>query len=139
MRTAKELYPELDKAELEYFYGPYDYQPIIDAIGNVLIQVDDNDYQGDSRILYEIDGKYGFLIFGWGSCSGCDALQACNTMGDIQQLIDSMVCDVKWFDSLQELQQYFRDKDWELEWSYHQEETQEFINKVLDYNAETVG
>lgn len=135
MKNAKELYPECWKDEQERgsFYGPADYQPIIDEIGNVLIQVDDNDYQGDSRVLYEKDGKYGFLIFGWGSCSGCDSLQACNNTNDIQELINELVNDVKWFDSLEELQKYFSEKDWELEYSWHADETKDFITKVLEY------
>ena len=135
MKNAKELYPEYWEEEQKYgrIYGPYDYQPIINEIGNVLIQVDDNDYQGDSRVLYEKDGKYGFLIFGWGSCSGCDSLQACNNTKDIQELIDRIVNDVKWFDSLEELQKYFSEKDWELEYCWHAEETKDFITKVLDF------
>ena len=111
----------------------YDYQPILNAIGNVLIQVDDDDYQGDSRLLYEKEGKFGYLIFGWGSCSGCDALQACESMNDVQELIDCLVNDVKWFDSLGELKEYFKEKDWELEYSWHSSETKEFIEKVLNY------
>lgn len=135
MKNAKELYPEYWKDEQERgsFYGPGDYQPIINEIGNVLIQVDDNDYQGDSRVLYEKDGKYGFLIFGWGSCSGCDSLQACQNTKGIQELIDGLVNDVKWFDSLSDLQKYFSEKDWELEYSWHAEETKDFIAKVLEY------
>jgi len=116
MKTAKEIYPP-DEDDQDYFYSPGDYQPILEQFGNILIQVDDNDYQGDSRIFYEKDGKYGYLIFGWGSCSGCDALQGCNSYQEIQTLIDEMFDNVKWFDSLEEIQLYFKSKDWELEYS----------------------
>ena len=135
MRNAKELYPEYWKEEQEKgeIFAPCDYQPIIDEIGNVLIQIDDNGYSGDSRILFEKDGKYGFLIFGWGSCSGCDMLQSCSTMKEIQDLMDGLVNEVEWFDSLEELQKYFKEKDWELEYSWHIEEGKLFIQKVLDY------
>ena len=135
MKNAKELYPEYwDEEQKEgSFFGPYDYDPIINEIGNVLIKIDDDDYQGDSRILYEKDGKYGFLIFGWGSCSGCDSLQRCENIKEIQDLIDELVNDVKWFDSLEELQDYFSEKDWELEYSWHDQETKEFIDQVLNY------
>lgn len=63
MKTAKELYPEYWENEQKSgsFYGPGNYQPIIDEIGNVLVQVDDGDYQGDTRVMYEKDGKYGDL------------------------------------------------------------------------------
>lgn len=122
---AKELYP--NKEEF------YDYQPIINSFGNILIQIDDVDYSGDSRILYQKDGKYGYLIFGWGSCSGCDALQACDNYDDVDELIESLKNNIKWYSSLQELQEYFKTKDWGLEYSCNQGETKEFIDKVLKF------
>jgi hypothetical protein len=135
MRSAKEIYPSYWEDEQKYgsFYGPGNYQPIIDELGNVLVQVDDNDYQGDSRILYEKDGKYGFLIFGWGSCSGCDSLQACGNICEIQDLMENLESSVKWYDTIDELKQYFKDKDWDLEYSWHAEETKEFVDKVINY------
>lgn len=135
MRTAKEIYPDYweDEQKNGSFYGPGNYQPIIDDIGKVLIQVDDNDYQGDTRVIFEKDGKYGYLNFGWGSCSGCDSLQACNKTEDIQRLMDEIVSSIYWFDSIDALQTYFKEKDWELEYSWHQEETRDFIQKVLDF------
>lgn len=133
---AIKLYPEYYKKQQEYgsFYGPSDYQPIISSLGRILIQVDDDDYQGDSRVLLEKDGKYGLLIFGWGSCSGCDALQACENMHDIQILIDNLSDSVKWFDSLLSLKRYINEKDWELEYSWHARETREFIESALNYH-----
>ena len=135
MRTAKELYPSYwEEEEMNgNFYGPNNYQPIIDELGNVLVQVDDNDYLGDSRVLYEKDGKYGYLIFGWGSCSGCDSLQGCENTDDIQSLMDDLEANVRWFDSLDEVKQYFKDKDWCLEFCWHAEETKEFVDNVINY------
>lgn len=135
MKTAKELYPEewAEEQEKGYIFHICDYQPMIDELGNVLIQIDDNDYSGDSRILYEKDGKYGFLIFGWGSCSGCDALQSCETMQDVQNIFDSLVHNVKWFNSLEELKKYFKEKDWPLDYSWHLDEGKLFVQQVLDF------
>lgn len=135
MKTAKELYPEYLEMEQKdgYFYGPCDYQPILKSIGTILIQVDEGDYQGDSMVLYKKGSKYGYLIFGWGSCSGCDALQACENMEEIQSLIDQLHNDVKWFDSLNDLKAYFINKDWELEYLYHSDGGKEFIEKVINY------
>jgi len=135
MRTAKELYPSYWEEEEKNgnFYGPGNYQPIIDELGNVLVQVDDNDYQGDSRVLYEKDGKYGYLIFGWGSCSGCDELQGCENIWEIQVLMENLETNIRWYDTIDELKQYFKDKDWDLEYSWHAEETKEFVDKVINY------
>lgn len=75
---AKVLCPDFFRA-MQYCEGPSSYQPIMDSFGNIILQVDDNDYQGDSRLLYREDDRIGFLQFGWGSCSGCDSLQACHS------------------------------------------------------------
>ena len=77
----------------------YDYNPMIEAFGNVAIKISDKGWQGDSRILYDNDGTLGYLIFGWGSCSGCDALQACEDLDDVQNLCDILQSRVKWFES----------------------------------------
>lgn len=130
MKTAKELYPN---ANTYSWFSVGDYQPMINEIGNVLIQVDDCEYQGDTRVLYEKDGKYGYLIFGWGSCSGCDALLDCGNYGEVQKLFNGLKKDVKWFDTLMELQEHFKSRDWEGDYCWHCNETKEFIDKVLNY------
>lgn len=127
-------------------YSWCDYQPMLNAFGDILIQVDDNDYQGDSRLLYENDGKFGVLIFGWGSCSGCDALQACYSIEEVQKLCDELQNDIKWFDTAKEAHSWFIEHDWEGDYSWAYQETRYFINHCLDYlekrmeeeNAETV-
>lgn len=121
---AKTLYPHHTEG-----YGPCDYQPILEDIGSILLQVDDQDYQGDSRVLFEKDGKFGILIFGWGSCSGCDALQACDTWEALEDEIQSIQNSVKWFDSANECLAYFENHDWKGDYSYHQDETKKFIEQ----------
>lgn len=131
MKTAEEIYK---KDISDSYFGIYDYQPIINNLGTVLIQVDDNNYQGDTRVLYEKEGKYGWLIFGWGSCSGCDSLQACSSINEVQDLMDELNSQIEWFSSLEELKERFRSKDWELTYSWHAEETRDFIDKVLSHD-----
>jgi hypothetical protein len=106
---------------------------MIDAFGKVAIQVDDDDYQGDTRVLYDNDGKIGFLIFGWGSCSGCDALQACVHFFEVQQLCDELQNDIKWFDSKEDALKWAKEKDWATEWFWHEEGGKEFVQKVIEY------
>ncbi len=128
MKTSEELFPEQSEG---YFYGG-DYQPIIDSFGKVLLQVDDADYQGDTRVVLESEGKFGVLIFGWGSCSGCDALQACGSHSDINSLIESLHNDITWFDSLEELKAWSAARDWELQWAWHSSETKDFVEKIKE-------
>lgn len=127
MKTAKEIY-ESDR------YSWYDYQPMLDEFGEILIQVDGEGYSGDSFLIYKNDNKYGFLTFGWGSCSGCDALQACTTIDEVQELMDRLYNYITWFDSLQELKDYISDDaSEELKWYYHTGIFKKFREKVLNY------
>lgn len=114
-------------------WGWTDYQPMLDAFGNIVVQIDDHDYQGDSRVLYDEAGRIGILIFGWGSCSGCDALQACKSIEDVQQLCDELQDEIKWFDDKNQALQWVLTHDWRGDYSWHRNETQTFITKCVDY------
>ena len=114
----------------------YDYQPMLEAFGKIAIQVDDRCYQGDSRLLYDENGKIGYLIFGWGSCSGCDALQACDSIEEVQELCDELQGDIKWFDSKKEALEWFTTHDWEGDFFSRTEETNEFLQKCIEYLQE---
>ena len=130
---AKDLYPECQDGE--YFWAPSDYTPIICSLGTVAIQVDDEDYQGDSRILYRdpaTPNLVGYLQFGWGSCSGCDALQACKSYEDIDFLISQLESDIKW-STPEELLLFFKTHDWQGDYSWHSEEQQKFVGLVIAY------
>lgn len=130
MKTAEELFPNSEGC---------DYNKIVSSFGNVAIQVDDSDYQGDTRVFYDEGTSYGYLQFGWGSCSGCDALQACNTISEIQSLMDSLKDQIKWFPLKHEALDFFERHDWQGDYSSHREEQQEFVKKVIKYlhEAET--
>lgn len=100
---ARRLYPD---AEDRWGFSVSDYDPILHSFGEVVVKVDENDYSGDSLVLLRKESRYGFLIFGWGSCSGCDALQGCNSYRDIEQLIQQLENNIIWFDSLGEAESY---------------------------------
>ena len=108
------------------------YDDVVSCFGNIVVQVDDEDYSGDARYLLEKDGKYGYIIIGFGSCSGCDWLLGCDTEAEKESLIFDIKNDIKWFDNLSDLQRYVSKKDWELEYSWRAEETKDFINKVIN-------
>lgn len=124
MKTARELY------ENDGYW--YDYQPMLNEFGEILHQVDDDGYRGDSFLIYKNDNKYGLLIFGWGSCSGCDALQGCTNIDEVQELMDQLYNDIKWFDSLQELKDYISNDDTvELKWYCISDTFKKFRRQVL--------
>jgi len=130
MSTSRELYPQGD----DCYFGVYGYQPILDSFGAIALQVDDKDYQGDSRVLYQERDLFGLLIFGWGSCSGCDSLQACTSHEEVDALIDRLSAQIKWL-SRDEMLAYFNSHDWEGDFCWHSEETREFVEKAKELLA----
>lgn len=56
-------------------------------------------YQGSWGAILEKDGKRGEITFSFGSCSGCDALQACNNDSDEQILLKELESNIKWQDN----------------------------------------
>lgn len=122
MKKANEIY--------DNSWGWWDYQPMLNEFGDILLQKDEQNYQGDSFLIYEKDDKYGYLTFGWGSCSGCDALQGCNSIGEVQELMDRLYSSIEWFDSLDALKEYFKETDWPLKYEYSISEFKEFLIEV---------
>ena len=129
----QELYKWESEHDDKWFPTISNYQPILNSFGEIVIQVDDCDYQGDSRVLYNAGGAYGWLQFGWGSCSGCDSLQACGSWEDVQELSDSLENSIKWFGSAFEALLFFREHDWEGDYSWDDGEQAEFVKKCEEY------
>lgn len=106
MKVARELYPNFTRS------GECDYLPMLQSFGTIILKVDDEDYQGDSYVLYQDEKKIGCLVFGWGSCSGCDALQGCETYEQLNALIAELHSAIKWFDDASQALKYLRGHDW---------------------------
>ena len=133
MKAIEEVYPEENE-------GPYfcisDYSLLLESFGyEILIQVDDDDYQCQSRLLFRDKSKYGLLIFGWGSCSGCDSLQACGSFTEVDELRQLLANDIHWENSNKAMRIWIDNKDWELEYSWHMDETKEFLDQCQVYLA----
>ena len=119
-------------------YGWGDYEPMIKAFGDVIIQVDERDYQGDTWVvLLGEDGQYGYLEFGWGSCSGCDALQSCHTLEEVNELAISLYESIRWFQTKDAFREWFLTHDFEGDWCWHKEEFQQFRREVNEYINKT--
>jgi hypothetical protein len=141
MKPIEEVYPEQAKEEAEdgCFCRPGDYNPMLESFGyETLLQVDDRGYQGDSRLLYRDGERIGYLNFGWGSCSGCDSLQACDSMADIEKLRNSLHDSIRWFDSPGEALRWFTEHDWEGDYGWREEEQKQFIEKAKTLLTEMV-
>lgn len=108
------------------------YEDLYKQFGTPLIKVEIGSYQGDTLVALEKEGKYGYLTFGWGSCSYCDALQGCKYFDDLQNLSDHLESSIQWFDSKEELKKWVNTHDWEGDWFSYSDRNcvGEFINKV---------
>ena len=56
-------------------------------------------YSGDGIAIMGNGEQLGILVFGYGSCSGCDALEACNTYERLDELRQSLHNKIKWYDT----------------------------------------
>lgn len=124
------MYPDAAATNRDYFSAPCDYDPILRAIGTIAFRVDDNDYQGDSRVLFRgADDRWGLLIFGWGSCSGCDALAGCNSPAEVEALAAQLAHDTRW-GTKEEIGAYVCDHDWAGDYGWYSGETRRFVREV---------
>lgn len=116
----------------------YSYDGLMDTFGlERVVQVDDDDYQGDTRVIFKDGDRYGFLIFGWGSCSGCDALQGALEDGlkELTELRDQLHGSIRWEDEAINMIGYLSTKYWPGEYSWSADETKRFVKKAIEYLA----
>ncbi|TMR22074.1 hypothetical protein ETD86_12970 [Nonomuraea turkmeniaca] len=88
----------------------------------VLHQAEDGDNRSGDRfsLVRHHDGRFGLLIFGWASCSRCDALQACKTPADFAELHEQVFSGIHWEATAADLLAYLDHKDIRLDWWGHQ-------------------
>lgn len=136
-KPIEEVYPECMRKPYypdgeEWFDAPGDYVPLLESLGyDILLQVDDKDYQGDSRVLFKDGDRYGVLVFGWGSCSGCDRLLGCDSYKEIDELRDSLDSGIQW-GSLAETIAYLQEHDWAGDYCWNEPETKTFVEKAIE-------
>lgn len=85
------------------------YRDVVETFGEVLIEEVYGDYSGDSLFLIRESSeyeRYGVLTFGWGSCSGCDALESCSSQEEVNNLQDDLERGIKWFYSISDVKEY---------------------------------
>lgn len=120
-------------------YPQWEYEELVDSMGvKVLHSVDIGQYEGDTMSLVKEGCRYGLLVYGWGSCSGCDAAQGCRTVKEATELRDQIWNEIHWEDSKKSMHKYISDKDLALEWYGTLDdkgEVAKFIDKILELTS----
>lgn len=127
--------------------NPDHYEDIVGSIAEILVSESYGGYQGDISYLLkettESGERLGYLIVGYGSCSYCDAYEACSTPKDYLDLRNSYIPEIVWFDSLTDCYKFFTDHNWEGDYLAHLPVDtggySHFVNRVLNYLNDVYG
>ncbi len=99
----------------EYYSAP-GYANGFEARGfNILEWQTFGDYQGDYAIIFKRDNEFGFLVLGYGSCSGCDAMEACSSEEEYVDLMHSVINSIYWGtaeETIARITNEFDDNNW---------------------------
>lgn len=101
---------------MSYNYSPPSYQEGLNFVGiEVLEWVTFGQWQGDYAAILKEEDDFGFVVIGYGSCSGCDALYGCESSKEYLDLLQRVVGNIKWGskeDLLAEINNEYDDNNW---------------------------
>lgn len=118
----------------------YSYESLLElALGErqVVFFLTDTDYQGD-WVAFVTDGSRVGLVEGsFGSCSGCDALEACGSNDDVKELAEDYLKSVRTFPSWESVRVYLEDLEREGSWAFRgfRKDLISFAEVELPYGA----
>jgi hypothetical protein len=93
----------------------------------VLINEQCGSYSGDYVVFGIRCGRFGMVVAGYGSCSGCDALLAGTDSDDLIELFKSLYNESRMFGTWAGLREWIKKHDWEGDWVT--DEVTDAINK----------
>lgn len=119
-------------------YGSFnlDYTALVESYGYEIVnRISLGSYQGDIIMVVSRGNEYGLLTTGYGSCSRCDALQACgDNIKELEKLREEL-CKSVIFESAGELIDRLDAKDWEGDYyslEANSSEFREFLIKTKE-------
>lgn len=94
-----------DEMDVDFKWGcGLGYESVLDTFGyEVVLYETLGSWQGDIVTILKDGTRFGFLMFGYGSCSGCDALEGTSTLDDLKALAIGLHSDIRWFESMSDL------------------------------------
>lgn len=117
----------------EFGYYAGGYSSLVEAMpGEVALWVTGGSYQGDHYVLLKQHDLYGYLSIGYGSCSGCDALESCESFAEVKHLYEELMSDIVWRKA-DAMIEFFTDKTRpENRWEWFEEDFKhEFVPQAL--------
>ena len=99
----------------------------------ILVQYDEGGYQGDSMALLKFfSNEYFIAKWGWGSCSGCDALQAAqNNANSLAELVIDFQSSIS--EKLESKEDVIKWLSKELQNTFDKELHNNFSHKIIEY------
>lgn len=117
----------------EYYSPPMHYDDIVATQGEVIKDWVIGQWQGDYVYLLKNNDLYSIVIIGYGSCSGCDAWEACENDEEFEELKQSVLNRIVW-GSKQDIIDELNDKEMNR-WYVHDEEWKEVREEILELLA----
>lgn len=93
--------------DFEYGGPNLGYTSVVETFGyEIVLSERLGSWQGDIVFVLKNEDRVGFLVVGYGSCAGCDVLEAIRTMDGLKSFALGLHSNIKWFQSLTDLQQW---------------------------------
>lgn len=117
----------------KYYSPPMSYDEIVATQGEVLGDWVVGSWQGDYVYLLKNDDRYAFTVIGYGSCSGCDALEACSNDEEFNELKEDIIKGIVW-GTKQEVHDYIFNQE-ANRWYFHEEHWEVIGKEILEILA----
>lgn len=98
----------------------------------ILVHEADPVEAADLVLWRSVEGPYGFVSFGYGSCSQCDELEACSTYAEVAKVRKEMWERVHWEDNACNMFSWMYARDWKLQWYGHVPHAGKFITRSAE-------
>lgn len=123
---------------IEYDTTDYpSYSAIVEAWGYEIVdRATFGSYQGDYVYLLKSGGQYGWIVIGYGSCSGCDHLEALSDYNDrwndaVLTYAEELRMRVQWFNAKGLVEYLTNEYLQEGQWSWHEDGYRNFVGGVV--------
>ena len=114
-----------------YSDKPY-YDDLVGELGDIIHSVRESGWQGDTWYILQSGDRCGYLSVGWGSCSGCDALEGADTWEEVNELQDEFRGSIHWEDGPDGLLRWMQEHDWGGDYTASSRDHAIFIRDALE-------